>query len=111
MDRKEKYHFTGLRAELISVGTLNTPTPEHKSITGVVRLIGGRPGVDRMPIVAFNKMADAMADKMRVGCTYDFSGYMLGDGETTEPRMRLHVCWSDRVPKDLPDAKVDPAVN
>lgn len=97
-DKENNYHFTHLRGELVEVGELRETRPDHKVCEGVIRLVPGRAGTDRLPVVAFNKMAEAMTSKMRIGCLYDFSGYMLGNnGDGKRPGMNLHVCWSDRV--------------
>ena len=111
-DKENSYHFTGLRAELVEVGGIREPRPDHKVCEGVIRLVGGRTGTDRLPVIAFNKMAEAMTTKMRLGCVYDFSGYMLGNnGDGNRPGMNLHVCWSDRVIPTLPQPPDDVSSN
>lgn len=110
--KENNYHFTGLRAELVSVGDLREPRADHKVCEGVIRLVSGRSGTDRIPVLAFNKMAEAMATKMKSGCVYDFSGYFLGNnGDGKKPGMNLHICWSDRVHQDLPPAPAEVAAN
>ncbi len=97
-EKENNYHFTGLRARLVEVGELKSPRPEHKVCSGTIQLINGRSGTDMLPVITFNKMAEALATKMRVGCVYDFSGFFLGNsGDGHKPGMNLHLCWSDRV--------------
>lgn len=105
MDKKENYHFRDLRAELVSVGEMVETHPGHFEVRGTIRLPGQYSDSDSslLPIVAYNKMASAMVEKMRLGQTYGFNGYFIGSASDKQPRMVLQVCWTDRLERKTPN--------
>ncbi len=104
-DDKKKYHVEGLRAELVRIQEMEETHPGHFEVQGVIKVHGQRSYSAFMPVVACNKMAEAMVKNMRTGCEYLFNGFLSGGDTPEEPSMRLQVCWTDRV------LKFDPALN
>ena len=94
---KSKYHFQDLRAELFSVEDMEETKPEQFCVHGIIKMPGHRSGPRLLPVVAYNGMALAMSQKMRVGQDYLFNGYFVGDTDEDDPLMLLQVCWTDRL--------------